>query len=261
MKTQSIPEITPVAEHPDVRAIEDKANELRHSIADDTRRIEELSRPESETGAAVAERTRETVAAILDSGAIPEHAVTDRDSMTSEFTRRRRLRREALAMAETRIREVRARVGAEVIESLRPTYAALVEEMASGVYALGRLADREQAFRRALEEAGVSSAALSPMPLAGSGIEDDSSRASLWLAEAARLHGVRIPELEKLRTSQRERAERAARQEAAEVQRRREREEAEKRAELKRREKAAADGRRQREQSLLNQWSQPREGA
>lgn len=251
MKNTDLPKITRIAEHPEVVSIQEKADRLRREIAEDTRRIEDLCSPGSGAGATMAERTREAAAALLDGDEVATMPVSDRDTALREITRRRTLKRQALEIAEDRLRDLHATLRTEATEKALPAYRALLEQMADTVGALGALADREAAFREDLEALGVDPAGLEPMPLGSMRLKDEYSQASRWLAGAAEHHGVQAPEAEKLRKAEHERAERIRRQEAAELEARRDEHRAEEKREAARRKKAHEKKVQERERAHL----------
>lgn len=100
---------------------------------------------------------------------------------------------DALKAQRITVRETGLRVAEKIAEQVRPAYAELQDRMAVAVKELGRLADEEAAFRRALADAQVPESYIHPNPLnfMRLHVSDNGSHANAFLEKAEKHHGVK----------------------------------------------------------------------
>jgi hypothetical protein len=95
-----------------------------------------------------------------------------------------------------RTERAKTRAARALAEVYRPAYTALLEQMAGAAVELGRLADREAEFRRAMEAQHVSAlppAGLHHMRLFEGEGSNAGSKLTNWLEELKRNYGIKVP--------------------------------------------------------------------
>jgi len=176
------------------RGESEKLQGLRGKLAGLERNINSISAArEREEQASVVRLQAAT--ALLDGmeppGAVPSHA------QLAALYETRVITREAVAIQEGRLREIRARVSRTLCMALRPEYARIVKRLAAALTELSEALDQEHEFRAVLRDADIDfSTAIRPMgPLWVSAekvgrVSDPFSNISAWLAEAKDHYGI-----------------------------------------------------------------------
>lgn len=136
-----------------------------------------------------ADRLTAEAEALLGGGDTPAGPAITREQLET-LTHRRHLLQRAVELQRGRMLTMRAELSAAICKNLRPTYAAIIKDLAAKVAALAEVAEAERLFREELRDGDVAFCGhLPPVPLRGGWDRSDEYSPSAMFHREARQGG------------------------------------------------------------------------
>ena len=174
----------------EVRNERQKLLQVRADLASAESEIDGLTARHSEAVKA-AHRVHTAAVAYLDGGSMEEVDLPALTQAMNDLRAKRAILMEAEEIQRARVTDAESRATQEICDGALPQYRQIMQRIANAIVELGESAKQERDFREALTADGVSVARLQVVSLPDFLLDNQYSRANLWLQELARDHNIR----------------------------------------------------------------------